>query len=391
VPKATVQTSNDSVTFDLPSAELSFIPFGAEGAVLLGSARREYVAGSLRALGIAEVFGLILSGIRTGKLVVAAGALRKTVAFRDGQVVFATSTESHERLGATLVRLGLVTPGQLTEGLAQLRPGARLGQVLRKSQVLSAAGLYSALAAQVREIVLSLASQEEGDFLFLEGPVTSGDSIKLPERTQALVLEGLKRADAVARLRKKFGAARFRQGVAPPEAAKAIWERAAGGADVAALRLGLPASEHDFFAQLEDLVRDGALVEVVAAAAAAPASLPPSPPSPLDRYSALVKTICDALGAAGRDLADLRSFFEDPLPGMEAAFAGVTLSEGGQLDVKRVLSNAAPNNEALGRAKAYEALDAFVSYALFSAKNVLPAELAESLARDFRRIHEGEA
>jgi hypothetical protein len=38
---------------------------------------------------------------------------------------------------------------------------------------------------------------------------------------------------------------------------------------------------------------------------------------------------------------------------------------------------------------AYEALDAFASYALFSAKNALPQELAELLEDEFRRVSEG--
>jgi hypothetical protein len=41
------------------------------------------------------------------------------------------------------------------------------------------------------------------------------------------------------------------------------------------------------------------------------------------------------------------------------------------------------------RAKAYEALDSFMSYALFSAKNVMPSDAAETLAKECRRMQAG--
>jgi len=85
-------------------------------------------------------------------------------------------------------------------------------------------------------------------------------------------------------------------------------------------------------------------------------------------------------------LSHLQAFFRDPLPGMEEAFAGVQLSEDGQLDLDRVIKNMGEPATAVRRAKAYEALDAFMSYALFSAKNVMPANRAEAFRRDCRRI-----
>ena len=46
-----------------------------------------------------EIFGHIVSGVRTGKLIVDFGLIRRG-RVRRGQIVFATSTQSHERLGA---------------------------------------------------------------------------------------------------------------------------------------------------------------------------------------------------------------------------------------------------------------------------------------------------
>jgi hypothetical protein len=108
-----------------------------------------------------------------------------------------------------------------------------------------------------------------------------------------------------------------------------------------------------------------------------------------ERYAELVRTLCQALSHAGQPLEPLRGFFAQPAAGLEEAFEGVTLSDAGELDVARVMANVAGPDEALSRAMAYEALDAFASYALFSVKNALPPELGDLLEEEFQRVSEG--
>src|SRR5262249_30169268 len=110
--------------------------------------------------------------------------------------------------------------------------------------------------------------------------------------------------------------------------------------------------------------------------------------STVELYAALIRTVCQALKSAGHDLRDLQLFFSDPLPGMEEPFAGVTLSDDGHGVCDQVRTNMVGPTPALRRAEAYQALEGFVAYALFSAKNVLSPGLAESLAEEFRRIQE---
>jgi hypothetical protein len=84
----------------------------------------------------------------------------------------------------------------------------------------------------------------------------------------------------------------------------------------------------------------------------------------------------------------LRGFLDAPPSGLEAAYEGVALGEDGRVDVERIRRNVAGGGEALARALTLEALDAFVSYALFSAKNVLPPDVAEQLARSYLSLQE---
>src|SRR6185295_11398239 len=112
------------------------------------------------------------------------GAVRKTVTFRDAQVIFAASSERHERLGSLLLREGMVSAEGVKAGLAQVTPVVKLGQALVRQGALTEAALYKAMTLLVREVVLELFVLTEGSFLFLEGKVHPPDSLKLSERTR---------------------------------------------------------------------------------------------------------------------------------------------------------------------------------------------------------------
>jgi hypothetical protein len=388
----------DGIVVELPSSASGVFKHGAEvcafshsaDAVLLtreGSNSTGYFAGSIESMSIGEVMGQIVAGMRTGKLIVGLGAIRKTVSFRDGQVVFATSSQQHERLGVLLARLKLVSPEQLKEGLTKVRPGRRLGQVLTQSGVVTPNNLYGAMTFLVREIVVSLFELNEGGFLFLDGIPASEDSLKLPERTRNILLVGLQRGAEMEALRRKLPwTLRVTAGPKPaPPGSEGLFARVGEGRDLLVLRQFFDGGEHAFLSSVDELLQSGCLTSQ-AQPAAPSAKVPAETRSPLDLYATLIRSVCQALKSAGHDLKDLQSFFVDPLPGMEEPFAGVTLSDEGYLDFDQVMNNMKGPTSALRRAKAYEALDGFLAYALFSAKNVMSPDMAESLADEFRRI-----
>jgi hypothetical protein len=395
--KATVAQAGDALTLELPrrlgagwrpGTEVDVTPFGFDAALLVRGdlAASGFLAATLSAFSVADAFGYVLSGIRTGKLVVTRGAVRRSVSFREGQVVFAHSSEPWQRLGTALVRLGRLTGEQLAEALAQVKPGARLGQVLTRNGMLSPARLYSAMTHVVREIVVDLFAETEGELLFMEGLPPAEDVLKLPDATRELAVEGLRRAEDVQRLRDLYpNSLIVAQGSAVPEEGRDVWTRAAAGASVAELREVHHGGEHAFLSLLGGLLRSGALeIHRGAEEATAPGELDARPV--LERYRDLVRLLCRALLKSGEGIESLRSFLAEPVPGSENAFQGVTLSEAGELDVERVVGNLGQG--AVARARAYEVLDAFVWYALFTARNVVPPEEAERLTADLRRAHE---
>jgi hypothetical protein len=396
--KSSIRSNGQSIAVEVPASsggvlkpgtELSGFLHGNDALVLVRAASdgHGYIAGTIGALSIAEILGHIVGGMKTGKLTVTAGTVRKTVHFREGQIVFAASTQPHERLGKLMVRLKMISADELKSALAQVKPGKKIGQVLTGSGRVQPSDLYSAMTFLVREISISLFELTDGAFFFLDGPLQSEDILKLPERTRTILLEGMKRAEDVQRLRRRVaGNLKVGQGPGRPQPGTEHLVLSAGtGKDLAALRPSFEGGEYAFLCAVDELLRTGALV-AIPEKVDPPTAVAGEARSPVEMYAALIKAICDALKSSGKDLMDLQSFFSDPLPGMEESFAGVTLSDQGDLDFDRVIANTGGPVSAVSRARAYEALDGFVWYALFSAKNAIAPEMAEALSNELRRI-----
>jgi hypothetical protein len=355
-----------------------------------------FFAGNLGSLFMEDVFSYVLSGIRSGQLIVQHGSMRRTVTFRDGQVIFATSTERYERLGAALLQLGLLTSEQLTYAVGLVSPTRRIGQVLTAEGIVSEANLYNAMTFLVREVVLNLFEMMEGSFLFLEAKPPLNDVVKLPERTRDLVIQGIKRGEATTRLRRQFpddlrllaGTGDF----APGE--EALAARAQQGVTLKELRAVYEGSLHAFFTWVEERVRGKSLVVELEVA---PVPTPRSPMemlgselmSPEERYNLLLSLVYRAVEEAGRDVGMFQGFLKTPPLGLEEAYASVMLGPEGRVDVDQIRRNVECGDEALSRALTLEALDAFVSYALFSAQNLLPKDLADQLSLTYRALQEG--
>lgn len=404
-PRATPRISGEAAALELerplvaglsPREPLAAHFYSPEGLVLLReplAGAGGFFAGSLSSLSVEDVFAHVLSGMRTGQLIVQQGALRRTLFFREAQAIFATSTERHERLGQVVVRLGLITPEQLTRALTQVTPTCRIGQVLTRAGFVSEANLYSAMTYLVREVLLGMFEMAEGSFLFLEGRLPeAGDVVRLPERTRELVLQGLKRAVAVARLRQRFPEdMRVVTGEEPPPPGEeALFARAAQGATLKELRSLYEGSVYGLLTWVEERVRDGALVIQAPGADVLPPLLGGSRVADVaEAYNAFFAQLYRALCEADENPNLLQGFLESPPEGLNGALQGVALRPDGRVDLARLRRNVASESEELAQDRLVEALDALAAYALFSARNVLPLDVTEQLTRSYLKLQEG--
>jgi len=360
----------------VPPAEAEGLGLAGGGLVDLVSARgacallvparddapHAFFAGTLTSLTVAEVVQFVFTSLKTGVLLLgfpAAGGerrlRRRSIYFRDGQVVFATSTDPQDRLGPVLVGLELIGEADLERASRLVKSGRPLGQVLVDEGVLTPAQLYDGVSAQVREILLSSFEETAGEFAFLEGPADEVQAVKLPERTRDLLLLGMKRLDQAEQRRASAG-------------------EPTGGGRIAADDLASAVAEIAVEVEVE-------------------APVPRA--GPFETYRRILRHVALATSAHAPDaVARINGWFSRVPETKRPLLAGVAMAEDGEVDTARVLDNALASGTHTGpaaRARALEVLEELLAFVLFEAKNRLPRAEAERLVREVGRMQMGKA
>jgi hypothetical protein len=395
---------------------------GGDGGLEVPRDGRPWLGGTLTALSIIEVVQLIYSSLKSGVLRLsfagpgaAAGGRphQRSLYFREGQLVFAASSQPCDRLGPVLWRGGQLGWEALERCSAEVGPGRPLGQVLVNQGVITAADLYAGVAAQVREILFGAFLDSEGEFLFVEGPHGELNEVRQPERTRDLLLEGLKRVDETEHLLARLGGrgARLTRAGAPPPGASEftlrLLEALEGSEGIGQAadesRLGLLLALREAAALLEAgvLVLAGrpvvepeieVAVEAGPAAAASPAT---RLVGPFELYRRIFLRVHAALAAASPGAEQrLDSYFDRVPEPRRFVFEGVRFGADGDLDVARVLLNVSATGAyrgAAARARSLEGLEDLLTFALFEVKNVLPRPAAEQLLREVGKMQVGKA
>ncbi len=293
------------------------------------------LAGDLAAFGIAELIAFLSTAEKTGVLECRLpGDITKRLHFEQGQVVFATSTLTDDRLGESLVRAGRITRAQLDIAGRAVTPGNKLGKTLVEMGCLSPRELFAAVRRQVEEMVESLFDVDEGRFAFTGGLPEVATRLRLSVPTRDFVMAALDRK---------------RVAESPADAATA------GPADLAAL-----VARYDrALSIITEAMRQRGL----------------DPSARLADFLAGGQTA--VLAGAGR--------------GRDRLFHGVQLGAPDGLDVKRLVANATgpTGAAALGETPAayLEAgLGELFAFSLFALQDLVAPDEAEQLAARIRAI-----
>ncbi len=120
----------------------------------------------------------------TGSLKVDGPNYQKALYFRGGRVLFGSSNDPRDQLGAILVESGRLTPEQLEDVNAKVGPGSPLAKVLAESGFVSQRELSEAARTKVELILADVLAYESGSFEFEDGVLPKGAvDLKLhPER-----------------------------------------------------------------------------------------------------------------------------------------------------------------------------------------------------------------
>ncbi|OGP55313.1 MAG: hypothetical protein A2Y65_04400 [Deltaproteobacteria bacterium RBG_13_52_11] len=120
----------------------------------------------------------LFTNANTGVAIVQSKFAQKQVFFKEGWIVFARTTKSEERLGNFLSQRDLLGSFNMDEVAAQAKEsGERLGAFLVKGGLLTEKVLLELLDFQIKEILSDLFSWKDGDFFFEKHEVGEKDMV----------------------------------------------------------------------------------------------------------------------------------------------------------------------------------------------------------------------
>ena len=163
---------------------------GAEGQVVLPVSMMGTFHNDL----LNNLFLYLSNNSQNGILGVTTGPLSKVVFFKNGNIVFAGTTEATERIGNILLRLDYVTPEQIAEVEAQ-KDERRFGVRVKEAGFISYEQLWEALRVQVVGTCCSLVHFPVGTYFFLPGCVPADTFNHFDFRPLAVLFQSVLRLD----------------------------------------------------------------------------------------------------------------------------------------------------------------------------------------------------
>jgi hypothetical protein len=161
------------------------------------------ISGNLKTMELAELLQWLAGASKTGTLVVDSGKIEKKIVFKEGRILFSSSTNPREHLGAFLVSHGYITEAELGQAV-QLQKANRklLGKILVELGAVREDDLRRMLRMKAEESIFDAFSWPEGKFHFVVGEMPPAETIvPVSLDVAAIVLEGMQRLDDWRRIR----------------------------------------------------------------------------------------------------------------------------------------------------------------------------------------------
>src|SRR5260221_4726863 len=161
--------------------------------------------GDLSRIQLPDVLSFVSMIRGSGKLVLSHDALERTIHWKDGEIVFATSNSPEHSLGQFLLRNGKITQDQYEESKRRVTAQTRHGKLLVQMGALSPKDLWWGVKHQVLDILYGLFGWKGGSFTFLDSTdELANERIVLSINTSSVIMEGIRRLDEYARIKEKI-------------------------------------------------------------------------------------------------------------------------------------------------------------------------------------------
>jgi hypothetical protein len=168
-------------------------------------AEKPILQGDLSKIQLPDVMSFMAMIRESGKLVVRRSTLERSIHWKDGEIVFASSSSPEHSLGQFLLRNGKIDQAQYEESKRRVTPQLRHGKLLVQMGALSPKDLWWGVKNQVLEIIYSLFGWKDGSFEFYDSAEElAQERIVLQINTSSVIMEGIRRLDESARIKEKI-------------------------------------------------------------------------------------------------------------------------------------------------------------------------------------------
>ena len=176
-----------------------------------GSECRLAITADIDDLAVADFMMMLAQHRRTGQLAVENGDERLKLAFRDGDIIYASSTGVRETVGSMLVRRGLINADQLDTALKrqkQQKGVALLGQILIEMGAVTTDDLNGVVYHQFQNVIRDALTWTQGVGTFTAMDIPDLGEVRVDPReviletgfrTESLLLEGAVKHDTANR------------------------------------------------------------------------------------------------------------------------------------------------------------------------------------------------
>jgi hypothetical protein len=167
--------------------------------------KNHILEGDLSRIQLPDVLSFLAMIRGTGKLVLLHDRMERSIYWKDGEIVFASSNSPEHSLGMFLLRNGKITSQQYEESKRRVTATTRHGKLLVQMGAISPKDLWWGVKNQALEIIYSLFSWKEGSFVFGDtADELVNERIVLSINTPTVIMEGIRRLDESAVIREKI-------------------------------------------------------------------------------------------------------------------------------------------------------------------------------------------
>ncbi|HUU56813.1 MAG TPA: DUF4388 domain-containing protein [bacterium] len=158
--------------------------------------------GDLETINLPDVLQLLSSARKSGALSIRRGAEEKRLYFREGLLVYASSTDEREKLGSVLVRESYIDEDAVVRVRAsQEKSGRPFGLCLLEQGKIPHEKLITGLKTQARMIITNLFQWWGGHFEFIDGDQAWPEEISVGFDIQGIIMDAAAAVDEWNRIK----------------------------------------------------------------------------------------------------------------------------------------------------------------------------------------------